>query len=202
MQRVRIHFGKDSPMRFTGHLDLMRTWERLLRRAQLPVAYSQGFNPRPRINLAAALPLGYTSECEFIDVLLNETQELETLLERVRAAAPPGLKVNGAQEIEIKAKSAQSQLLAAEYRVTLEASPELSDRVKSLLAASVLPRERRDKSYDLRPLVEALTLDEDGLWMRLAARPNATGRPDEVLLALELDPLALPIHRTQLLFQS
>jgi radical SAM-linked protein len=202
MQRIRIHFGKGGPMRFTGHLDLMRAWERLLRRARLPVAYSQGFNPRPRINLAAALPLGFTSDCEFLDVQLDERLELDNLLERVQAAAPPGLRVYDAQEIELKAKSPQSQLMAAEYRVALDASPELASRVENLLVADTLPRERRGKAYDLRSLVEALSLDDHGLWMRLTAQPNATGRPDEVLLALGLDPLALPIHRTLLLFQK
>jgi hypothetical protein len=104
------------------------------------------------------------------------------------------------QEIELKAKSPQSQLLAAVYRVSLESTPELIDRIEKLLSSETLPRERRGKRYDLRPLVEALVLDQGGIWMRLAARPNATGRPDEVLLALGLDPLALPIHRTQLIF--
>ena len=199
MQRVRIHFSKDGPLRFSGHLDLMRAWERLLRRAHVPVAYSQGFNPRPRLNLAAALPLGYTSECEMIDAWLDEPLRPDELLDRLKATTPPGLTVYAAHEVELKAKSPQSQLLSAEYRVRLASSPDLAARVESLLAASTLPRERRGKSYDLRPLVEALELDDEGLWMRLSALPSATGRPDEVLLALELDPLALRIHRTKLL---
>ena len=189
-------------MRFTGHLDLMRAWERLLRRAHIPVAYSQGFNPRPRLNLAAALPLGYTSESEMIDAWLDEPLRPDELLNRLKAAAPPGLIVHAAREVELKAKSPQSQLLSAEYRVLLPPSADLAARVESLLAANTLPRERRGKSYDLRPLVEALELNDEGLWMRLSALPSATGRPDEVLLALGLDPLALRIHRTKLLSQE
>jgi radical SAM-linked protein len=69
--RIQITFSKTGAMRFTGHLDLHRAWERTFRRAALPLAYSQGYNPRPKMNLASALPLGFTSECEVIDVRLE-----------------------------------------------------------------------------------------------------------------------------------
>jgi radical SAM-linked protein len=70
--RLRITFAKTEAMRFTGHLDLHRTWERCFRRARLPLAYTQGFNPHPRLNLAAALPLGFTSQGEMIDAWLEQ----------------------------------------------------------------------------------------------------------------------------------
>jgi radical SAM-linked protein len=73
MQRVRITFTKEGATRYISHLDLARAVERALNRAGLPVAYSQGFNRRPRLSLAAALPLGYTSEAEMADVWLTET---------------------------------------------------------------------------------------------------------------------------------
>jgi len=66
--RIRVKFAKTEPMRFTSHLDLYRAWERLLRRADVPLVFSQGYNPRPRIQLAAPLPLGITSNCEIIDI--------------------------------------------------------------------------------------------------------------------------------------
>ena len=65
--RLRIVFAKTEAMRYTSHLDLHRTWERTIRRANLPLAYSQGYNPHPRINLASALPLGFTSDCEVVE---------------------------------------------------------------------------------------------------------------------------------------
>ena len=70
--RIRVTFSKTYHMRYTSHLDVHRTWERTLRRARLPLAYSQGFNPRPKINLAAALPLGFTSDCEIVEFWLDE----------------------------------------------------------------------------------------------------------------------------------
>jgi len=187
-------------MRFTGHLDLARAWGRWLRRAKLPVAYSKGFNPQPRMNLAAALPLGFSSECELMDVWLEESLPMDELLARLLPAAPPGLTIRAVKEVELKGPSLQSRLTAMEYHVRLDPRPDLAERVAALLAAGALPRERRGKSYDLRPLVQDVWLEAEGLGMRLAARPGGTGRPDQVLLELGLDPLALHIHRTQLDF--
>ena len=201
MQRIRVKFIKNGPMRFTSNLDLARAWERTLRRAQLPIVYSQGFNPQPRLNLAAALPLGFTSECELIDIWLEEALDREDVLSRLRTTMPPGLEVLQIDEVELDRKTMQSQLQAIDYRVTLPAATDLAGRINDLLQTETLPRERRRKSYDLRPLILSLEQSEPNhLVMRLEARPGKTGRPDEVLLALELDPLAALIHRTHLIF--
>ena len=77
-------------MRYTSHLDVHRTWERTLRRARLPLAYSQGFNKRPKINLAVALPLGFTSDCELVEFWLDGTPTLSEVESRLREAAPSG----------------------------------------------------------------------------------------------------------------
>ena len=69
--RVRITFSKQGALRFIGHLDLHRLWERAMRRANLPLTYSQGFHPQPKISLAAALPLGFSSRGEVLDARLN-----------------------------------------------------------------------------------------------------------------------------------
>ncbi len=203
--RYRIGFAKLPAMRFTGHLDLHRTWERTLRRAGLPLAYSQGFSPHPRIHLASALPLGYTSECELADVWLEQDWDPQAILQAVRLAAPPGLGIESVNRILAAEPALQQQVRAAEYRVRLEAAnPEgIEARVGSLMQATALPRERQGKHYDLRPLIEELGIErqEDGsVWlvMRLAAREAATGRPEEVLLALGLDPAAHQSRRTRL----
>ncbi len=190
--RYRIGFAKLPAMRFTGHLDLHRSWERTLRRAGLPLAYSQGFSPHPRIHLASALPLGYTSECELADVWLEQDWDPQAILQAVRLAAPPGLGIESVNRILAAEPALQQQVRAAGYRVRLEAeaSEGIEARVGSLMQATALPRERQGKHYDLRPLIEELGVErqEDGsVWlvMRLAAREAATGRPEEVLLALE-----------------
>ncbi|MDP7259777.1 MAG: TIGR03936 family radical SAM-associated protein, partial [Anaerolineales bacterium] len=92
MQRLRITFAKRGAARFIGNLDLHRTWERTLRRANAPLAYSQGFHPTPKLQLASALPLGINSEAEVVDIWLREPVRLNDMLAAVAAAAPPGIE--------------------------------------------------------------------------------------------------------------
>lgn len=205
--RIRIEFAKTAHMRYTGHLDLHRTWERTFRRAGLPLAYSQGYHPKPKLNLASALPLGFTSECEVLDAWLEEDLPLEEVFKRLREAAPPGIHISAVQQADEREPALQVQVQAAEYVITLLDPPDnLVEKVEALLAAGTLPRERRGKPYDLRVLVQALTVlspDEDGqarLFARLEAREGATGRPEEVLDQLGYDSLRARIQRTQLIF--
>lgn len=207
--RLRITFAKTEEMRFTGHLDLHRTWERIFRRAGLPIAYSQGFHPQPRINLASALPLGFTSQAEIADIWLEEIRPLEQVSEALIQALPPGLTLVDTSSVEMSAPSLQTQVIASEYIVTLlDPVDKLDERLKEVVTAASLPRERRGKKYDLRPLIEELVRiadDKQGracLKMRLAAQEGATGRPEEVLNALDVAPEAARVHRTRLYFQT
>ena len=209
--RYRIRFAKSAPLRFIGHLDLHRTWERTLRRAGARLAYSEGYNPRPRLNLGLALPLGCTSQGDLLDVILEASWESEDLCRELHKAAPPGLIVEAVWPVPPGTPPLQREVSACEYHVDLEttaAAAELQEAVQRLLNSDSLPRERRGKSYDLRPLIERLTLEtsERGerprLVMQLAAREGATGRPEEVLLELGLDPLAHVPHRARVLGPS
>jgi radical SAM-linked protein len=206
-QRLRLTFAKTEAMRFTGHLDLHHTWERTFRRAGLPLAYSQGFNPHPRLNLASALPLGFTSECEVIDVWLEQELATKQVEEALRPALPPGLQLLDMQVVDEHKPALQSELEASEFCLTLlEACPDLEGRCRAVLGSTSLPRHRRDKDYDLRPLIfslQALPPSEEGkqrLFLRLAAREGATGRPEEVLAELGIQPESVRTHRTRLVF--
>ncbi|HEX9675990.1 MAG TPA: TIGR03936 family radical SAM-associated protein [Anaerolineales bacterium] len=206
--RYRIRFAKSAPLRFIGHLDLHRTWERTLRRAGAPLAYSEGYNPRPRLNLGLALPLGCTSQGDLLDVMLEASWESEDLSRALQQAAPPGLIVEAVWPVPAGTPPLQREVSACEYQVELVADadvPHLQSAIQRLLRSDSLPRERRGKSYDLRPLVEGLMLEtreraeRPRLVMQLAAREGATGRPEEVLLELGLDPLAHVPHRARVL---
>ncbi len=194
-------------MRYTGHLDLHRTWERVFRRADLPLAYSQGYHPQPRINLACALPLGFTSESEVVDVWIENDLPLVEVHQALIPALPPGIAILDIAEADPHEPALPTQVVASEYIVTLlDATYELNQRVAELLSAQELPRERRSKPYDLRPLIETIERlpdDPQGrarLKMRLSARSSATGRPEEVLAALDIPPESTRIHRTRLFF--
>ena len=208
VQRLRMQFSKVGPTRFIGHLDLARTLERSLNRARLPMAYTLGFNKRMRLQLAAALPLGFTSECELADLYLQERISLDEARTRLEDRLAPGLIIHALWEVPIKSALLQNLVQSATFTVTL-LDPldraELSERIAALLAAASLPRERRDKSYDLRPLIQEIRLLEGPdliLHMALWQLPGKTGRPDEVAAALGLDPLATRIHRTALILDE
>jgi len=202
--RYRTTYAKTKSMRYTGHLDVQRTWERTLRRARLPLAYTQGFNPRPKLTLAAALPLGFTSDCEMVEFYLDGDPPSDEVETRLREAAPPGIAVQLVETVASKAPKIPNLVKSTRYRVTLlEPASDLAARVDRLLENETLPRERRGKPYNLRPLIEDLRVSESGtLEMQLTARPGATGRPEEVLLALGFDPLAARIHRSALLLED
>jgi|SRR5687768_5123596 len=220
--RVRVTFAKQGALRYTGQIDLHKLWERAARRAELPLAYSQGFHPQPKINIAAALPLGFSSRCEVIDMKLEKEIPLEGLKAKLQETLPTGIQVLNVESADDLAPALQTQVVAAEYHVTLTEpvdGSELERRVGSVLESESIIRERRGKKYDLRPLVEDLKiLESDGLssvqahtpkgrpalqiFMRLAAREGATGRPEEVLDVLGIPFEGTRIERTRLIFHS
>ncbi|MBN2115580.1 MAG: DUF2344 domain-containing protein [Anaerolineales bacterium] len=204
--RIRITFLKQGALRYTGHLDLHKLWERAARRAELPLAYSQGFHPQPKMNMAAALPLGFSSRCEVMDMKLEHDISLDNLATRLNGTLPAGLQVVEVQQVDEHAPALQTQVAAAEYEVTLTESvdgSELQRKIDSVIESESIPRERRGKTYDLRPLVETLSLlHNHKIFMRLAAREGATGRPEEVLDVLGIAFEETRIERTRLLFQS
>ena len=201
LRRYRLAFGKSQAMRYTGHLDLYRALERTVRRAALPLAYSRGFSPHPKLQLASALPLGFTSCAELADIWLEQPIPEDEILARMRQAAPPGIAFERVQSIPAPEPPLQQQVLRADFVARLESPlpPDLPQRLGALLKATSIPRERRGKTYDLRPLIIDLGLKPPAeLVLALSAREGATGRPEEVLDALGLDPLAAEITRVQL----
>ncbi|MBE0683799.1 MAG: DUF2344 domain-containing protein [Anaerolineales bacterium] len=208
--RVRITFSKQGALRYTGHLDLHRLWERAMRRASLPISYSQGFHPQPKISLAAALPLGFASRSEVLDVRLNEEIPVENISSRLKDNLPADIRILNIESVEEHAPALQTQVLSAVYDIHLTEpvdGAELTRMVEALMMSESAVRERRGKSYDLRPLIEMLSVVTEAsgnVWLRmtLAAREGATGRPEEVLNALGIAPEYTRIERTRLVFKN
>lgn len=206
LTRIRVHFHKSKDLRFIGHLDLHRSLERTLRRANLPVDYTKGFNPRIKLNLSTALPLGCTSTTELADFWMLEDLDEAILLGQLQAVAPPGLAFISARRVDLHLPSLQSQIIAVTYQIELPATTDverLEYQIMELLSSPELKRNRRGKTYDLRPLIKALELEHEpgapgSLRMVLAAGEGMTGRPEEVLLALGIEPADTLIERTHL----
>jgi radical SAM-linked protein len=202
--RIRITFSKQGALRYTGHLDLHKLWERAVRRAELPLAYSQGFHPQPKMNLAAALPLGFSSRCEVLDMRLERDIALEGLRERLNGTLPSGIQVLSVEQAEERAPALQTQVVSAEYEVRMIESSfgaEVKRRIESVMESESILRSRRGKEYDLRRLIEALDVWEGKIVMKLAAREGATGRPEEVLDVLGIAFEETRIERIRLIFQ-
>jgi uncharacterized protein (DUF2344 family) len=154
--------------------------------------------------LASALPLGFISRAEIVDLWIIDSpgSSDRPYMELLQSASPPGLVISALEVVDENGPALQTQVVSAEYDVTfLEPVPaaKLAGGIASLLSASSLPRERRGKTYDLRPLVEKLALlpaegsNPSHLQMLLAAREGATGRPEEVL-----DVLGIPFETTRI----
>lgn len=206
--RVRITFTKQNALRYIGHLDLHQLWERAIRRADLPLAYSQGFHPQPKISLAAALPLGFSSRGEVLDMRLKENISVEDISKRLGENLPVDIKIIKTEEVDESLPALQTQVLSASYDVELTEpieKSELTRRVESVMMSESIIRERRGKQYDLRPLIEMLSVvteSNGNVWLKmtLAAREGATGRPEEVLSSLQIEPETTKVERTRLIF--
>lgn len=178
-----------------------------MRRADLPLAYSQGFNPRPKITLASALPLGYTSDYELVDFWLDERMPLEDIRRALEESAPPGLGFIDLVEVDLKDEKLQNVISSATFIVTLlEPAPELEEAVARLMKEMEIIKEKfrkgKKRVYDLRKLIQVVKIlppDDEGhqrLEMRLRAGEGTTGRPDDVLVELGIDPFTTRVHRT------
>ncbi|MFZ1508027.1 MAG: TIGR03936 family radical SAM-associated protein [Anaerolineae bacterium] len=212
MQRIRFTYTKGEPLKWIGHLDLARVWERVLRRTQLPVAYTKGFNPQLRIQFASALPVGCRGRAELADLWLNEPIAPAQFAAELQPKLPPGIEIRDIHEVDLHAPTLQALMWAADYVVQIlpEGAVDVAQAVGRFTAATqVLKQRARDgKTYDLRPLIEDLRVegtDDEGwvhLALRVSSRPGATGRPDELLEVLGLTDCARRIERTQLILAA
>jgi radical SAM-linked protein len=210
MQRLRLKFNRGEELKFLSHLDLMRLWERVLRRAGLPLAYSEGFTPHPHIALAAPLLVGVTSEAELMDVSLSRWVSPQSFAAQVEKQMPTGIKLLEVWPVGPGVPSLQSQVKFVEYTVKLETEKD-SKEVESALAGFLVLKElpwhhNRDtgaRYYDLRALVDDLMLVgcEGGVCvinMRLRCDEKGAGRPEQVTKALGFAERPKSIHRTNL----
>jgi radical SAM-linked protein len=206
-QRLLITFGKSGALKYTSNLDTAKIWERVLRRADLPLLYSQGFNTRPRIQLASALPLGITSECELLDVSLKEAIPLEGVRERLLSVSPPGLDIHRVESIDVQYPTLQNRVQSAEYCIRFEEPVDpalLQQRIDDLLARSSIIKttERKGRKHvtDLRSLIYNLTIDAQGdLIAHIAVGDHGNVRPEDILRELALDHLHSRAHRRKLI---
>jgi radical SAM-linked protein len=208
---VRLRYAKRERVRFISHLDVLRELERSLRRADLPIVYSEGFSPRPKLSAGPPLALGWTSEAEWIDVELagdwSEEDRLAGLVDLLNASSAPGITFQSAAVMPPSTGSLVAEIVESAYRASFPSPPfaysagELDQAVQRFLAAPEVvvqrTRKRRTQEVDIRPLVHDLWTTEDGcIGLRLATASSGSVKPTEVLqAALGLDQALVPLIR-------
>ncbi len=212
--RLRIVFAKKKQVKYISHLDLNLAWERALRRAQIPLAYSQGFNPRPKMQFASGLPLGTTGTAEILDIIVLNHINPQDALAQIKPVLPMGIGIDAVEEVPLKLPALQALLRQAEYRVIVEtdvSADELAKRIDDLLAAEkiiqIRKRRKKQEEFDLRPMLHKLHLasvaeGDMHILMRLTAGQFGNLRPEAVLKALNLEDNWADIERTQLIFED
>ncbi|PSB02194.1 TIGR03936 family radical SAM-associated protein, partial [Merismopedia glauca] len=151
-QRLRMRFGKQGDMRLVSHLDLLRLFDRAVRRAAIPVSFTGGFHPSPRIMVANALPLGATSSGEIVDFELTESMDESSFQARLAAQLPEDIPIYEVDEIELKAPSATQSLVKAEYVLDLADDNEIDweKSIQAVLASSEIWQEQTSKSGKIK----------------------------------------------------
>lgn len=206
--RVRIKWGRSDRYRYISHLDNLRLMERLVRIANLPIAYSQGFNPTMKLSFGPPLPVGFTSETEFVDMTL-EQPFMNYMLEQLQRALPPGLTIHESGTVLTKNASLSALLNRVEYTVPLDCWTDtnaLQTQIDRFMAHTAYEIERPGKqaarTVDIRPAVFEIRIGAEVLTLSLGIGEGGYAKPTEVVEALaeslRLPAQALPFHRAAL----
>jgi len=213
MQRIRIRFSRGEELKFISHLDIMRLWQRALHRADIPLAYTEGFSPHPRISLAAPLAVGVTSEAELMDVFCSKWVSPHSFTAAVSQQLPPGIQILQVHMVAPTLPSLQSQVSHTEYEVETETDKDqaaIKAALASLLSLEELPwhhqRDTGTRNYDLRALIDDLWLvgwrrGHCTIGMKLRCDSSGSGRPEQVAAALDLSH-PTSIRRTKLILKT
>ena len=213
--RMRLFYHKGNKAKYISHLDTLRAWERAIRRSDLPLAYSQGFSPHPKITIAMPLAVGCTGENEALDIILTKPIPEQSVVQALTPIMPPGFTVAAAQEVALKSPALSTLFEQAIYDILLVEMDrgEIQHRIDDLLAQETIPIEFRRKRFDLRPLIGSLKLRENTLAnaqrgelglqaVLLRDERGRIGRPDVLIEALNLSEYVRGIHRTWVVYRT
>jgi radical SAM-linked protein len=202
MFKIRLRFSKHGTLRFIGHLDFLRVFQQTIRRGALPAAFSQGFNPHLLISFALPLPLGMASENDYADITLAQDVSPAEIIQKLNAAAPPGLTINAAYPAENKAAAV---VCVADYFLPCSPAPQLDEVLQAKEIIIAKKTKKGVKDTDIRGDILGLEAREDGVLMRLSAGSARFLNPltvSELLFAGDKSPCAANITRRELYRQD
>lgn len=176
-----LRYERDERVKYVSHLDFVRVFGRAIRRAHIPVAYSEGFNPHPLLGFALPLSVGYTSECEILEIVLSEEMPTEEIKEKLNAVLPEGIKILSACE----GKSNMKKLDIAVYDVFPEKTPV---GISEFLSMKEILIDKKTKSgikeCDIRPDIKDIKVTLGKVEMTLSAGSRANLKPEVVVAAM------------------
>lgn len=191
--KVRIKFTKHGVMKFIGHLDMMRYFQKAMRRADVDIKYSEGFSPHQVMSFAAPLGVGLTSNGEYMDIEVNSMKDSKTMVDQLNAVMVEGVSILSCRRLDDSAKNAMSMVAAADYTVTFRdsARPENLDVFFDELEAfynrdSIVinkKTKRGEREVDLKPLIYDLHRQGDAIFMQLSSGSSDNIKPELVLEA-------------------
>lgn len=210
--KVRIKFSKTGHTKFIGHLDTMRYFQKAVRRAELPIAFSGGYSPHMIMSFAAPLGVGITSQGEYFDMELTETVPTSEIVRRLNDTMAEGFRVLAARQVEDgKAGKAMSLVAAADYHIEFREGKEPEADWKSKIPEFLSRKEilvskvtkNGEKMVDIRPYVYKMELQGDKIFMMLASASANYTKPETVMNAFiqwlgeEPKPFACMIERLE-----
>ncbi len=204
--KIRLRYTKNGKVRFTSHRDVARLFERSFRKLRLPVSYTEGFSPRPKISFGLALTVAHESDAEYLDVELATSIDLEDFCAQMTAVLPDGLEVVSAVSLESGSVSLQQAIVACSWEIEIIglSPPEVAVAVASIIDATELPQERLRKGnstvVDVRPAIldlEILGPTDRGVRLAvLLATESVSLRPAELVQLVGSDVEEGRVRRT------
>lgn len=213
--KVRIKFTKTGPLKYIGHLDLMRYFQKAFRRAEVDIAYTAGFSPHQIISFAAPLGIGVTSEGEYMDAEFHSIDDSETMLKRINEQMAEGITITQFLVLEDKEKNAMASVAAADYRITVNAgyyeNTDFSSGCSGFLeqeAILILKKTKKSEAViDIRPLIYEMRPEGQSIFFKLHTGSADNLKPDTVLeaycsyLQVPYERFGFHIHRLETYLQ-
>ena len=209
--KVRIKFAKEGIMRFIGHLDMMRYFQKAFRRSGIDIQYSQGFSPHQLISFAAPLGVGLTSTGEYMDIVMGECPSSDELVRLINEQMVEGVRILSAVALPDQSKTAMSIVATADYQISFreEMRPDfdLKEAIERFMSQDTImvtkKTKKSEKTMDIKPMIHQFYANEQGCFMNVATGSTENLKPEQVMdtlykfLGYSFDPFMIYIHRLE-----